>query len=379
MEDGFEEVILYPLSTSRRQRFRMDDKLTLILFLVAPPIAGELVLLFLLFRFTRGSRRKLGWLRIVLFNLFSILLLVCLSFAGGELYYRFVYDTTDSIAYTKVSQLWGKRYIVVNSAGFRDNVQYALRITPGKRRISFLGDSFTVGHGVKSVEDRFPNLLRASHPEWEVHLLARLGWDTGRELDELEKFQRSGYEFDLVVLVYCLNDVADLFPEWTRALEEIQEDAKRGGWLRRNSYFLDILYHRQIAARNPYVKNYYDFVKQGYQDAKWELQKQRLNALRKLVESNGGKFAVVTFPFLQSVGEGYEYQSIHEELSRFWQQLQVPHLDLLSTFADRSRHEITVNAYDPHPNEFANALTAKAIEAFVAERVNSNPAPATVP
>jgi len=352
----------------------MDDKLTLILFLFAPPIAGESLLLFLLFRFTRDSGKKLGWRQIVPFNLLSVFLLVALCFAGGELYYRFVYDTTDSIAYTKVSQQWGERYIVQNSAGFRDNVQYSLPITPGKRRISFLGDSFTVGHGVKSVEDRFPNLLRAQHADWEIHVLAKLGWDTGRELQELEKYQKSGYQFDNVVLVYCLNDVADLFPEWTQAVERIQEESKRGGWLRRHSFFLDILYHRYMAAHNPYIKNYYGFVRQGYEGARWESQQQRLSALQQLVESNGGKFTVVTFPFMQSIGPNYEYGVVHERLDDFWKRLNVPHLDLLSTFGGQSRRQIMVNAYDPHPNEFANSLAARAIEAFLAEQMRTNPA-----
>ena len=349
----------------------MDDKLTLILFLVAPPIAGELLLLFLLFRFTRSSATKLGWRGIIFVNLFSIFLLAVLCFAGGELYYRFVYDTTDSVAYTKVSQQWGKRYIVVNSAGFRDNVQYALPIAPGKRRVSFLGDSFTAGHGVKSVEDRFPNLLRAKHPEWEVHVLARVGWDTGKELQELEAYQKSGYQFDTVVLVYCLNDVADMFPEWMRALQDLQADAQRGGWLRQHSFFLDILYHRRMAASNPYVKNYYDFVKQGYQGEKWEVQKQRLRALQQLVESNGGKFAVVMFPFLQSVGKDNGYEPIHKELNRFWNEINVPHCDLLPTFAGVPSEKLIVNAYDPHPNEFANSLAAKAIEAFLLEQMKT--------
>ena len=265
----------------------MDDPLTLILFLVAPPLAGELLLLFLLFRSARLHARKPGWRRVLLFNLWSVLVLVGLCFAGGELYYRYVYDTTDSIAYTKVAQQWGRRYFIENSAGFRDNVQYALPIVPGKRRVSFLGDSFTAGHGVKSVEDRFPNLLRAKHPEWEVHVLAKLGWDTGAELRELQQYQRDGYRFDSVVLVYCLNDVADLFPEWAATIQHINVEANNGNWLRRHSFFVDILYHRYKAAHDPSIKNYYGFVKQGYQGQIWELQKQRLTALRDLVRSHG--------------------------------------------------------------------------------------------
>lgn len=349
----------------------MDDKLTLIMFLVAPPVAGELLLLFLLFRLRRAAPQPASWQRILLFNLASVLLLVGLGFAGGELYYRYVYDTTDSIAYTKVSQQWGKRYIVENAAGFRDNLQYALEIAPGKRRISFLGDSFTAGHGIKSVEDRFPNLLRAAHPEWEVHVLAKFGWDTGAELEALEQYQRDGYQFDCVVLVYCLNDVADLFPEWTAAMRRIQADERRGGWLRRHSFFLDILYHRHLAAHDPYVKNYYRFVQQGYQGPTWELQKQRLKALRDFVQSHGGKLVVVTFPFLQSLGPNYEYQPIHAELDRFWRQLEVPQLDLLPVFAGLAPEQLTVNRYDPHPNEYANALAAKALDPFLVEQLKT--------
>jgi hypothetical protein len=197
------------------------------------------------------------------------------------------------------------------------------------------------------------------------------------ELQELEKYQKSGYRFDYVVLVYCLNDVADLFPEWKQALEAIQADSKSGSWLRRHSFFLDILHHRRVAAENPYVKNYYDFIKKGYQGALWELQRQRLSSLRQLVESNGGRFMVVTIPFMQSMGANYEYQSVHEELGKFWKQQNVPYLDLLSTFAGHER--ITVNTYDPHPNEFANSLVAKAIEPFLAQEVGTNRAAAANP
>lgn len=349
----------------------MDDKLTLILFLVGPPLAGEALLLFLLFRFNRSRTAKSGVGRVVLFNGLSVLTMLVLSLLGGELYYRFIYDTTDSIAYTKVSQQWVRRYVVENSAGFRDNLQYSLLIAPGKRRVSFLGDSFTVGHGVKSVEDRFPNLLRARHPDWEVHVLAKLGWDTGTELRELEKYLDSGYQPDLVVLVYCLNDVADLFPEWSAALHKLSDESQRANWLRRHSYFLDILHHRRQVASDPQIKNYYDFVKRGYEGSPWELQQQRLTALKNLVQKHRGRLVVITFPFLQSLGESYGYRPVHAQLASFWAGLGVPQLDLLPVFDGMSSGQITVNRYDPHPNEQANALAAKAIDAFLMTQLDA--------
>lgn len=353
----------------------MDDNLTFYLFLVAPPVAGELLLLFILFHAARVKGGKAGWVRVLWFNVLSLVVLVTLAFGGGELYYRYIYDTTDSLAYTKVSQQWGRRYYLENAAGFRDNIQYSTLRAPGKRRISFLGDSFTAGHGIKSVEDRFPNLIRAAHPEWEIHVLAKLGLDTGAELAEVQKYHRDGYQFDVVVLVYCLNDVADLFPEWIAALTRINEDVAHPGWLRRHSYFFDILYHRYQAAHNPYVKEYYSFVRQGYTGPTWELQKKRLRLLRDLVQASGGRFMVVTFPFLQSLGEHYEYRNAHEQLDRLWTQLNVPHLDLLNSFTNLSREKLTVNRYDAHPNEFANAIAARAIDAFLVQQLKTNALP----
>jgi hypothetical protein len=81
---------------------------------------------------------------------------------------------------------------------------------------------------------------------------------------------------------------------------------------------------------------------------------------------------VVTFPFLQSLGDNYEYRPVHDELNRFWSALNVPQLDLLNTFTNLPREKTTVNRYDAHPNEFANALAAKAIESFLVEQMSTN-------
>jgi hypothetical protein len=351
----------------------MAGNLTFALYLIGPPLAGELILLFLLFRSGVGREGRTGGLRILAVNVVSVILLLGLMFAGGEIYYRYVYDTTDSLAYTKVTRQWVERYYVENAAGFRDNIQYSLSVEPGRRRISFLGDSFTAGHGIKSVEDRFPNILRREHPEWEVHVLARFGADTGAELLTLKKCVDDGYQFDQVVLVYCLNDVSDLMPEWTEALDRIREDEKRGGWLRQHSFFLDIIYHRLRAASDPKMKHYYDFVQDGYRGAAWEEQKKRLTLLRDLVQAHGGRLLVVTFPFLQSIGPDYKYQFIHDELNEMWSGLGVPCLDLLPVFTSWPADKLTVNRYDAHPDEFANAIAAERIGSFLQSNLVSHP------
>ena len=81
---------------------------------------------------------------------------------------------------------------------------------------------------------------------------------------------------------------------------------------------------------------------------------------------------VVTFPFLQSVGNNYEYAAAHEQLGRLWNHLGVPHLDLLPVFEGSPAGQITVNRYDPHPNEQAMAMAAGAIEPFLLEQIETN-------
>src|SRR6185295_795413 len=149
------------------------------LFLIPPLVSGRLAVGF--FRAVRAGNIKNGAGRIIAGNLIVLLFLASAIFAGGEAYYRFAYDATDSFDYSKASKRWFARHFRLNSWAVRDDMDYRVEMTPGKRRIMFLGDSFTAGHGVKEVGDRFANRLRRDHPEWEIHVVARIGYDTGDE------------------------------------------------------------------------------------------------------------------------------------------------------------------------------------------------------
>ncbi len=352
----------------------MNDNWTFGLFLLFPIVSGAMLVSF----FRRQSRRTspAGLVRLVTGNLLVLTFLMALCFIADESYFRFIFDTTDSFSQTKVSERWMKRYYVLNYAGFRDNIEYTMAIEPGKRRISFLGDSFVAGHGIKRVEDRFPNIIRRAHPEWGIHVLARLGADTGDELALMDTFVQRGYQLDRVVLVYNLNDIADIMPEWKETSRSIAIAESKGGWLRHNSYFLDILYHHCILLREPAVRQYFEFVRKGYEGPTWELQQRRLAQLRDLVQSHGGQLLVVIFPFVHAVGPDYAFQHVHDQVNQLWTDLEVPHLDLLSIYKNLPASKLIVNKYDAHPNEFANALAARAIDQFLTGEVKTNsPAP----
>jgi hypothetical protein len=354
----------------------MGENIVLGSLLILPTLTGCLLLV--LFRRVRRRNAPASWPTLLLGNSLLLVFLLSLMWLAGEVYYRFLYDSTDSLMFTKVSQRWFVSHYHWNKANLRDDFEYSLRIAPGKRRISFVGDSFTVGHGIKRTDARFSNLVRARHPEWEIHVMAMLGFDTGDELTFLSDWLAKGYQVDEVVLVYCLNDIGDLIPEQRAAVTRINEEAKHGSWLRQNSYLVNTIYYRIRLRYDKDLGGYYGYVRDAYRDGPlWTQQMRRLTAFRDLVASHGGRLAVVTFPFMHALGPDYEYEFVHEKLDKFWDSINVPNLDLLPLYRHLSRKQLTVNHFDAHPSEYANALAAPAIDKFLAAQIAPKPNPQT--
>ena len=343
----------------------MEEDILLAVFLGLPIALGVLLQRF----FRKQQQPKMpGVPRLVAGNALVLSFLCAIVVLLGELHYRFVFDSTDSFGLTKTTKRWFTRHFEINQSGFRDTVDYQRTIPDGIRRVTFLGDSFTVGHGVTNVEDRFANQIRATRPDWEVHVLASPGWDSARELEIMKLYCEQGTQVDVVVLVYGLNDVADIVPEWQEILDRIYRSPKPG-YLAQHSYFFNTLYYRWKATHDPETSNYYDFVLENYEGPVWEKQQRRLLALRDYVDSQGGQLFVVTFPFVHDLGQDYPYRSVHARLDEFWGDLEAPHLDLLSAFEADPGAKLVVNSYDAHPNERAHAIAAESIAAFIDERL----------
>ena len=349
----------------------MAENAVLVAFGVLPILLGAT--LYRLSRPGRPARKGRLRLRLVTANVTLLLLLCSVVVVLGEVYYRFFYDTTDSFGLTKVTQRWFDRYYHFNASGLRDSIDgYEQELPSGKRRVSFVGDSFTAGHGVPDVEERFANRIRHAHRDWEVHVFSMNGWDTGDELTNVKSLTKAGYQFDRLILVYTLNDIADIVPEWQQILERIYESSEPG-FLVAHSFFFNTLYYRRKATRDPEVARYYPFVRRAYEGPLWEEQKARLAGLRSAVESGGGRLLVVTFPFLHTLGPDYEFREIHERLDAFWRSLGVAHLDLLEPYESRAGEDLVVNEHDAHPNERAHQLAAHAIGAFVERSLVDRP------
>jgi hypothetical protein len=282
-------------------------------------------------------------------------------------FYRLV-NLSDSFAASNMGRLWFWRNVRENNWGHRDNVDYTLQPAPGKRRIVFLGDSFTFGHGIADVEDRFANRLRrrleeAAPGQFEVYALSFPGWSTRAELSFLRPLAERGFRADLVVLAYVLNDHIDIgeLAEQDRQQRAAMASLRPNTLLLRKSYLANFLYYRFAVMRLPVVRNYYDWALGGYESPFWDAHQRDLLFLRAYCKQFGARLAVVTFPFLHDLGPDYAFAGVHAKLDAFWRQQGVPHLDLMATFRPYEPSELTVNRFDAHPNEYAHGLAADAI------------------
>lgn len=306
----------------------------------------------------KKSVRLLFWNTLLTLTLLSIVFLV------GETHYRFYVDTTNSFGLNKISQRWEKRYYQKNNRGLRDNIDYQYDIPKGKRRISIIGDSFTVGHGIKDPNDRFGNLMRKKYKDLEVHLIATSGASTLTEAKILKDLQKDGYQFDIVVLAYCLNDIDYIIDEAPKIYKRIHDFNNNLGFIAKNSYFINMLSFQLFALNDPDFMNYADFVLDSYSGETWEKHKTVLKDVKDFTDNINHPLMVVTFPFLQQEKEKYTFRAVHQQLNNFWKENNVVHLDLLPIFEPHMGSKVTVNEYDAHPNEFAHQLAADAIDNF---------------
>ena len=114
----------------------MSEIALLVLFALLPVacIAG-LWLFFKKFRLHNKPTYRGAWL--LAGNLLVLLTLCSVGLLGGEIYYRWIYDASDSFGLTKTNQRWFDRHFHKNASGFRDTVpRYEPKNTSGKKRRS---------------------------------------------------------------------------------------------------------------------------------------------------------------------------------------------------------------------------------------------------
>lgn len=125
---------------------------------------------------------------------------------------------------------------------------------------------------MRDVDRRFANLLRARHPQWDVHVLAENRRDTGAHLTSFDRYRRAGFAVDRVVYAYCLNDISDIIPELTEIFGRIYDE--KPGFIIDNSFALNTWYWRLRAATDPTLAGYFQRLVDAYEGSIWIAHQQ---------------------------------------------------------------------------------------------------------
>jgi lysophospholipase L1-like esterase len=322
-----------------------------------------------LLRLRQKSRGNRG--RLLLTNAglsLAMLLAVC---TAAELGFACFADFSDTFNVTNVSKRWLVLHLdqEKNNEGFRDRNPFTKFVGPGQKRIVFLGDSFTVGHGIKNIDDRFSDRIAAwlEAKEPGKYVVANLA-EPGLEASQLEGRAKALFlthsDVSYIIYVYNLNDIEGYAPEMQQSLGQIYTAEPRNP-LFRDTYLLNWLYFRYVQFRYAKGTSYYSNLAAAYRSPAWSgtgMLRAKLAQLARECAEEKVDFRMVIFPFVQDLKGDDVFRDARSKIVDLCKSQKVPVLDLEPVLRAHADENLTVSRFDAHPNERAHALAAEAIE-----------------
>jgi lysophospholipase L1-like esterase len=246
--------------------------------------------------------------------------------------------------------------ILTNRYGFRD-VDYESKQKPaGVTRVSFIGDSVTLGLKVGPRENfvsKFSASTAESYPELNIQALNHgIGGYNTVQIAELLKTRVLSFEPDTVIYLMCLNDFD---------FEESSGDKMR--FFKKPDSFI-------VTELEKVYRSYRDI---DFHD--WHFARNRnavftsiLEMQQLLTEQNIG-FQVLILPIFDFSGADkgfvtYPLHGIHAEVGEFLRQNNIAYLDLLEPFQEQQEppHNFAYDIW--HPNPAGHDLIARQASAF---------------
>ncbi|MFN0149241.1 MAG: SGNH/GDSL hydrolase family protein [bacterium] len=280
--------------------------------------------------------------------------------------------------------------VTINSKGLRGR-EIPYERTPGKARIALLGDSFAWGFGVSDDDALAPQLERTLGDGVEVVNMGVIGYGTDQEVLFYENEGRR-YSPDLVLLVFCLNDVENNVSDrdrWygkprfvldsdslTLTNVPVSSDAKWDDWLtefRPERAANDrVPFKRRFRAYTFLTERYYklrerlEIVRPGLfsdgfnpqREEAWRVTFRLLERLRRDVEADGARFAVLLVPRLEQL----RYPSwvrVNVTLSAFCEGAGIEFYDFLHAYRRAPNGESMFFPVDGHWNAAGHRFAAE--------------------
>ena len=279
-----------------------------------------------------------------------------------------------------------------NQFGIRDRDDLTLNKPTGEQRVVCIGDSFTLGWGVRK-DHNWPVLVEQELRKLGANVqVLNCGGAGSAYVDEYSlalQHRHGRFQPDVVLVTLCLNDLlvtnGKLSQFATAALAPIDLPESERRWWHESRLLSDLA--RGIAAQHPLdldpTRDWVTELMLLPADHLWYRNKEEtpqcywvkgtpqrsLREIREWCDQHGAKAAVVIWPFLQSLETGafYPFAKMHELVRDFCRQENLSFLDLLPVLRGQQCTDLWVSPADMHPNERAQQIVTPALARLLAD------------
>lgn len=300
------------------------------------------------------NERIKEWIKNSLLSVFVVVILILIV----EIVFTFL-PVSHTTSRTLAGQNWMYYFWKENSMGYRD--AELSQKNNSKKKIFFIGDSFTAGHGLKKRSQRFSDIAgKKLQTEFEFYNLGVNGADTDDEYKNLINFPEKP---DVVVLQYFYNDIdnaskrADKWEPFPIPYDDISDRQRP---FIKGSFLLNFIYWK-FPHSNEF--NYEKYLTTVYSDS--AVLADHLSSLKKFVDysrENNVRLFVIIFPFLQDLNSSNLFAA---PVKKFFDEQKIEVIDAGNLSSDIPAMERVVNRHDFHGSPLVNQRVADALVSLV--------------
>ncbi len=239
------------------------------------------------------------------------------------------------------------------------------RLNNGKKKVFFLGDSFTYGSGINDPADRYSNIVaKEISAEYEVFNLGRGNSDTRDEFIRMAQF---GAVPHILILQYYFNDIDGAVTHSEKEEKSGSVILRTGAFLSRTSYFLNFVVVN-LAKFTPAFQST-DFRKRmsdAYKDPKClETHFGDLQRIINYCTLNKTKMYVLLMPDMRDAG--FAEKECYPAVKSYLDEKKVPYFGVYEEVKDSPVKELVVSNMDAHANEEVQKIIARKITQNIPE------------
>jgi lysophospholipase L1-like esterase len=278
-----------------------------------------------------------------------------------------VYSQPDDWSYLRSGQFSPP----LNESGFREEHYSQSLFSGDKKRILFLGDSFTFGSGVDNGANRFTDLLEMQHnfenPDKLVHIY-NAGIPGTEPSDWIEYLNQllDTYEPHQVYAVFFLRDGTDICTSLWCHNDLINEIKSNYQEKKLYEYSHLARYYFNIQIIRDFNQAYINMIYRAYlgnesETSFWQQQKGSLLELQEVCQANDLDFILIIFPILYELNNKYPFEPVENEIIQFANEANIPVFSLRESFMGQRAESLWVSQNDQHPNSKGHTIAAEAL------------------